>query len=166
MEIVEEYGGDIAKLIGDCVMCHFDGHDSQKAIDCSLKILQQLELLRNETTDPFEKLIFCTIGISKGKVILGNVGTVGRKLDYTVIGDSVNTSARLQSFASSTQYFLIFDENVKNELESDDSVIFCGSIELKGKRNTVNAYTIENVYNRRMLKEDLKALYCSVSQEM
>ena len=165
MEIVEEHGGDITKLIGDCVMCHFDGKDSQKAIDCSLKILERLDHLRNETTDPFEKLIYCTIGISKGEVILGNVGTVGRKLDYTVIGDSVNTSARLQSFASTTQYYLIFDENVKNDLINEDYVISCGSIELKGKRNTVNAYTIENVYNRKPQKEDLNGLFnvCTLS---
>nr|BAO31930.1 photoactivated adenylyl cyclase [Naegleria australiensis] len=163
MECVENFGGDITKLIGDCVMCHFDGNDCQKAVDCSLKILESLDNLRKETNDPFEKLIFCTIGISKGNVILGNVGTVGRKLDYTVIGDSVNVSARLQSFASSTEYYLIFDGNVKNGLDRVDSVVSCGSIELKGKKNAVNAYTIENVYNRRVLAEDLKAMYCTLN---
>nr|BAO32069.1 photoactivated adenylyl cyclase [Naegleria australiensis] len=156
MEIVEDYCGEITKLIGDCVMVYFDGSECQEAVNCSIEILERLEILRQTSEDPFVKMIYCTIGISRGSVIFGNVGSVGRKLDFTLIGDSVNIASRLQSFASISPYFLIFDESVKGRLDKDScDIIEVGPIELKGKEKTVNTYTVEHELNRKPPKKEM-----------
>ena len=68
METVEEYSGEITKLIGDCVMVYFDGNECQQAVDCSIDILERLETLRQTSDDPCIKMIYCTIGISRVSV--------------------------------------------------------------------------------------------------
>ena len=90
-------------------------------------------------------------------VIFGNVGSVGRKLDFTVIGDSVNTASRLQSFASISPHFLIFDESVRERLEdtTEQCIIEVGAIELKGKERSVKTYTIDHELNYKPSKKEM-----------
>lgn len=91
VKVVTDFGGDVDKMIGDALLVRFEGADAQKrAIDAAKSILDALRrasLARG-----------LGIGIYTGQVISGAVGPKSRR-DFTVIGDSVNVSARLCSAA-------------------------------------------------------------------
>jgi len=91
VKIIDHFGGDVDKMIGDALLVRFEGKDAeQRAIDAAKAILdavRRASLARG-----------LGIGIYTGQVISGAVGPKSRR-DFTVIGDSVNMSARLCSQA-------------------------------------------------------------------
>ena len=92
VKIVAHFGGDVDKMIGDALLVRFEGEDAEpRAIDAAKAILdavRRASLARG-----------LGIGIYTGQVISGAVGPKSRR-DFTVIGDSVNMSARLCSQAN------------------------------------------------------------------
>jgi len=92
VKIVTHFGGDVDKMIGDALLVRFEGKDAeQRAIDAAKEILDALRrasLARG-----------LGIGVYTGQVISGAIGPKSRR-DFTVIGDSVNMSARLCSQAA------------------------------------------------------------------
>ena len=92
VKIIDHFGGDVDKMIGDALLVRFEGENAEKrAIDAAKAILDSVHrasLARG-----------LGIGIYTGQVISGAVGPKSRR-DFTVIGDSVNMSARLCSQAS------------------------------------------------------------------
>lgn len=92
VNIINHFGGDVDKMIGDALLVRFEGEGAQKrAIDAAKAILDAVNrasLARG-----------LGIGIFTGKVISGAIGPKSRQ-DFTVIGDSVNISARLCANAS------------------------------------------------------------------
>lgn len=100
-------GGYVDKFIGDAVMAVFRGdYHLDRAVDASLAVRKSVEQLPKEfNAEPF--LLKVSIGINTGEVISGNIGSATlKRLDYTVIGDVVNTAQRLQSIARPGQILL------------------------------------------------------------
>ncbi|MDX8393668.1 MAG: adenylate/guanylate cyclase domain-containing protein [Mariprofundales bacterium] len=100
--IMHNYGGHVDKYIGDAVMAVFNHphvhpqHVRQAAMS-ALGMCMACDILAMPRPDG-GKIQFC-IGLNPGEVIVGNIGAVDR-LEYTVIGNAVNLSARLSSLAS------------------------------------------------------------------
>jgi len=91
VKIISDFGGDVDKMIGDALLVRFEGEDAEKrAIDAAKAIL---DAVRRATLARG-----LGIGIYTGQVISGAIGPTSRR-DFTVIGDSVNMSARLCSQA-------------------------------------------------------------------
>ncbi|HLP97997.1 MAG TPA: adenylate/guanylate cyclase domain-containing protein [Sideroxyarcus sp.] len=104
VQVIEQHDGTIDKFIGDGIMAYWGAPLAQPdhaklAIDCIKAMHQQMKELRAhwqaEGIEPF------TIrgGIQSGEVVAGNVGLAGKKMEYTVIGDTVNQAARLEGTA-------------------------------------------------------------------
>lgn len=99
--------GYIDKFIGDAIMAVFRGeYNLDRALEACLAIRKQIELLPNESgQDSFYPKV--SIGINSGEMICGNIGSATlRRLNYTVIGDVVNTAQRLQSMATAGQILI------------------------------------------------------------
>jgi YesN/AraC family two-component response regulator len=102
-EIIAQ-GGYIDKFMGDAVMSVFRGdYHLDRAMDACLAVRKKVNELPNESGN-----IFFTpkvsIGINSGEMISGNIGSANlKRLDYTVIGDVVNTAQRLQTIAKEGQ---------------------------------------------------------------
>ncbi len=100
-------GGHIDKFIGDSIMAVFRGnYHLDRAVEASLAVRRQVQEMPHQLQDPpFSPQV--SIGINSGEVISGNIGSASlRRLDYTVIGDVVNTAQRLQKAAGAGQIFL------------------------------------------------------------
>ena len=93
-------GGVVDKFIGDAVMAVFKGdYHLDRAVDASLSMRKAIDELP-ENLEGISFLPKISIGINTGEVISGNIGSATlKRLDYTVIGDTVNTAQRLQSVA-------------------------------------------------------------------
>lgn len=139
-EIIAQ-GGYIDKFIGDAVMAVFKGDfHLDRAIDACLAVRRQIEKLPNEShQEAFLPKV--SIGINSGEVVSGNIGSAElKRLDYTVIGDAVNTAQRLQSMAVAGQ-ILISDVSYEKVKES----FLCkqvGELKMKNKAATVMAYEV------------------------
>ncbi|MDR9419760.1 adenylate/guanylate cyclase domain-containing protein [Gracilimonas sp.] len=135
-ELVKEFGGDVDKFVGDELVAVFRGEDKdQKAVNAAISIQQKLtSMLSSE-----EGELAVGIGINSGEAVMGAMGSKNR-MDYTVLGNTVNLGARLCSAAQKHQIlisnpvFLNLERKIKvNELEE---------IQVKGIKNPVPIYEV------------------------
>ena len=139
-EIIAQ-GGYVDKFIGDAVMAVFRGdYHLDRAIDASLAVrgkIEKLPALSEHVT--FTPKV--SIGINSGEMISGNIGSANlRRLDYTVIGDVVNTAQRLQSAAAPGQ--IMINENTYNKVKESFSCRKVGEVSLKNKVNPMSVYEV------------------------
>jgi adenylate cyclase len=134
--------GIVDKFMGDCVMAVFKGdYHMDRAIECCLKVRDRIASLNDKLTDLGDFIPQVSIGINAGPMVSGNIGSSTlRRLDFTVIGDVVNTAQRLQSNAKANQ--ILISEAVFNEVKQSFKCESIGEIELKNKREKLNAYMV------------------------
>ncbi len=139
-EIIAQ-GGYIDKFIGDAIMAVFRGNfHLDRAIDACLAVRSQIEKLPS-LSDTVSFIPKVSIGINTGEMISGNIGSATlRRLDYTVIGDTVNTAQRLQSVAGPGQ--IIINEASYEKVNQSFSCRKVGEAVLKNKTNPVNIFEV------------------------
>ncbi|MBK6827566.1 MAG: response regulator [Chitinophagaceae bacterium] len=136
-EIISQKGL-VDKFIGDCVMAVFKGeYHLDRAIDACLAIRSKISAL--PATDGFSPKV--SIGINSGEMISGNIGSgTLKRLDYTVIGDTVNTAQRLQSAAGPSQ--IVIQETCYEKIKQSFQCNRIGEATLKNKSNPVTIYEV------------------------
>lgn len=141
-EIIAQ-GGLIDKFIGDAIMAVFRGeYHLDRAIEAALSIRNRIEKLPElSNSSHFKPQV--SIGINSGEMVSGNIGSISlKRLDYTVIGDTVNIASRLQSSAKPMQILL----NEEAFLKVKESFHFnkIGEINLKNKTMPMVVYEVLN----------------------
>ena len=138
-EIIEQKG-IIDKFIGDCILAVFKGpYHLDRAIDACLAIRNKIDSYP-KGSDFSPKV---SIGINSGEMISGNIGSSTlRRLDYTVIGDTVNTAQRLQGIATSSQ--ILITENCFEIVKQSFNCNSIGVKQLKNKSQEVNVHEVLN----------------------
>ncbi len=138
-EIIAQ-GGYIDKFIGDAILAVFRGnYHLDRAIDACLAVKAQIEKLPTLAGNSFKPDV--SIGINSGEMISGNIGSATlRRLDYTVIGDIVNTAQRLQAAAAPGQ--IIINETSYKKVKESFHCKAAGEIKLKNKANAVVIYEV------------------------
>jgi len=136
------YGGIIDKFIGDAAMIVFEGDDhSTRAVDAGIAIIDRIEGFSGKPLSETAVYPHVSIGLNCGEMVCGNFGSTSiRRLDYTVIGDSVNTAARLENIAGEGQFFV--SELVRNHLDDSYKTVEVGTIQLKNKSQAVRVFQI------------------------
>lgn len=136
-EIIAQ-NGIVDKFIGDCVMAVFKGDfHLDRAIDASVAIRNSINKLPIE--NGFSPKV--SIGINSGEMISGNIGSVTlKRLDFTVIGDAVNTSQRLQCSAAVGQ--IVIPEKCYEKVKKSFTCEKIGSISVKNKTEEIIIYEV------------------------
>lgn len=139
-EIIAQ-GGYIDKFIGDAVMAVFRGnYHLDRAIDASLAVRSKIDSLPT-LSDHNGYTPKVSIGINSGEMVSGNIGSVTlRRLDYTVIGDVVNTAQRLQSAGEPGQ--IIINQASFEKIKESFNCSKVGEVSLKNKANPVIIYDV------------------------
>ena len=139
VEIITANRGDIDKFVGDEIMAIFRGAFKE---DRALKSAIEIQKKINEYIEKNQefKSLRLGIGIHTGKVVAGNIGAQNR-LDYTAIGDAVNTAARMCSAANAEE--ILISETIKNNL-ADKTSKFSDSftISMKNKQKSIPLYRV------------------------
>jgi adenylate cyclase len=104
VQVIERHDGTIDKFIGDGIMAYWGAPLSQPdharlAIECIKAINTRMKELRTQWLAEGLEAFTIRGGIQSGEVVAGNVGLAGKKMEYTVIGDTVNQAARLEGTA-------------------------------------------------------------------
>lgn len=158
VEILNEYlnlttnaifknSGTLDKFIGDATMAvfnaPFDLEDYEyKAVCAALDIVAGAKELEKKCLERFGKSVAFGVGVNCGEAVVGNIGCDFR-MDYTAIGDTVNTAARLESNAKRGQ--VLISEHVYQRVKDRVKVQEIGEIPLKGKSKGVCVYELLGV---------------------
>lgn len=136
--------GTLDKFIGDATMAVFNAPVAledyiDKAVSAAIDMVQGAKALEKQLEEKYGNRVQFGIGINCGPAIVGNIGSE-RRMDYTAIGDTVNTAARLESSAASGEILIsqTVYEQVKDSIEAEP----VGELELKGKQQKISAYRV------------------------
>ena len=133
--------GYIDKFIGDAIMAVFRGdYHLDRALDTALAVREEIRNL-----PPFEEELSykpeVSIGIKSGEMVSGNIGSASlKRLDYTVVGDTVNTAARLQDAAKPNQ--ILISEDCYEAIKESFKCQKVGKIEMKNKSKPLEVYEV------------------------
>jgi adenylate cyclase len=146
-DVIFRYGGTVDKYIGDGIMAVFgaprlpdepiDDHHASRAVSAALDMLAAQRRLVSKL-DP-TKAFMIRIGVNTGMAYTGFFGTRHR-LEYTAIGDTVNTASRLENSAEPGSVFI--GDDTARLIGSKFQVLEMGELQLKGKQQRVRAYKV------------------------
>lgn len=142
-----QYKGSLDKFIGDAVMATFgtpsasetEGEDSKNAVLAAKSMLNELDQWNQERVAEGLKEIKIGIGIHTGEVFCGSIGSEDR-MEYTVIGDTVNTASRIESACKDLGVSFLISEAVWMETGSPVGWDKKESVTLPGREQKINLY--------------------------
>lgn len=142
--IIFEYGGYVDKFIGDCVMAVFSApyqtpDDARNAVISAVKQQQKILEMAERWKAEGKKQFTVGMGVNTGDVVMGNLGASSR-MNYTVIGDNVNTAARLYNVAKGGE--IIISEATYLECKDDVIVEELEPVSVKGKVQPIRIYNV------------------------
>lgn len=142
-DIIFKHNGTLDKYIGDAIMAVFGvpfeiGNHAESAIQAALDMMAKLkEMNRNQ---PQKDRIEIRIGINTGKLISGDFGSP-KRLDYTVIGNTVNVASRLESSVAGSNEIVV-SEAVYKLIKDVFEFEYLGGKKLQGMSNPVKTYKV------------------------
>lgn len=139
--------GTLDKFIGDATMALFNVPLPQQdyvyqAVLTAWDMVKEADKLGEELLSKFGKTVSFGIGVHCGKAVVGNIGT-DKRMDYTAIGDTVNTAARLE--ANAPRGTILISSDVYEKLKGKIKVESCGNIPLKGKSNELEVFKVTEI---------------------
>jgi adenylate cyclase len=150
LEQVERHGGALDKFIGDGALVVF-GLDAQEtpgtdhgagaALDCARAMLEALGRLNQEREREGLPPLRMGIGIHTGAVVAGNIGVPGVRLEFTVIGDAVNTAARLEGLTKEAGVPVLLSAETAARLK-EPSLRELPAMHVRGKTEPVRVFTL------------------------
>jgi len=163
VEAVFDHEGTLDKFIGDALMAVFGAplslqDHAWKAVKTALDMRQRLAKFNQQRRAKNQPIIAIGIGISSGEVVSGNIGS-HKRMDYTVIGDGVNLSSRLEGVTKEYRCDIILSEFTYNLCHQDIWVQELDKIRVKGKQEAVKIYRLISDRSHPLDKETQEFLY-------
>ena len=143
-DVIFDYGGTLDKYIGDAVMALFGapiskGNDAANAVNAAIQIQRLLIELNRDAASRRRPELRVGIGINTGIVTAGNIGSP-RRIDYTVIGDTVNIASRLMSNAAGSQ--ILISQSTAGEVGSGFDMKSLPPLLVKGRSEPVKIFDL------------------------
>jgi adenylate cyclase len=144
VECVFRHGGTLDKFIGDGVMAQWGApigspDDADQAMAAAIEMMTELRTLNARWLAEGRPTLEIGVGLNYGEVFAGNIGSE-RRLEFTVIGDTVNIAKRLCDAAGASEV-LISDE-MRRALTAPPPLAECPPMELKGKSQPVPVFRV------------------------
>jgi len=144
IDIIDRHGGTLDKFIGDAIMAFFgapmhyeDSH--MRAINAAVQMQRAAEKFNFQRKLEGKEPVNIGVGINTGDVVVGNIGS-NKRLEYTVIGETVNIANRLCSVAQKGQ--IIVSQSTYDVLETKGIARMINDVKLKGVEEAVTVYEI------------------------
>ena len=146
LDPIFRYEGTLDKFIGDAIMVVFGAplpfkNNGERAVMAAREMRRALKKYNVDRKARGLAPIDNGIGITKGEAISGNIGSEQR-MDYTVIGDTVNIAARLEGLTKTYDYKILVNEEVYLEVKDKIPCVDLGYAQVKGKGEGVHIFGI------------------------
>lgn len=163
-ECIENNSGLVNKYIGDAVLGIFGNplpleNHAACAVNAAVTMRERLKFLNKNLQDTGLPTVEFGVGIHSGEVIAGNIGSHSR-MEYTVIGDTVNIAARLESLTKTYGVPVIISHATGNLLKHDQSIALreIDFVKVKGRLQPVRIYDLFEGDSAKRKKSKLNSL--------
>ena len=139
-EIIVRHGGHVNKFIGDGILAVFSDDDdgatpgdhAYRAITCAVEMVTAPSEFKTGT------------GMHSGEVVIGNVGS-SEKMEFTVLGDTVNLASRLESLNKENKTKLLMSGTTHEMLGGSIDTYYLGAVPVRGKTEPMKLYTVTSL---------------------
>lgn len=144
VDLVFEHQGTLDKFLGDGLMAFFGAplpvpQAATQAVNCALAMQHRLKEMQTQGATPIRGL---RIGVNTGEAVVGNIGS-HKRMDFTVIGDTVNVAARLLEVAREQEAAIVIGEATYRELKGSFPLRPGPALVLRGRREATQSYVLE-----------------------
>jgi adenylate cyclase len=169
VSIVRAHHGIVDKYVGDAIMALWgvplgNEDDLCNAVRTCLEMRKELAKLNVLRISRGQSPLKIGMGLNVGPVIAGNIGSV-EKMEYTVIGDTVNLASRMESMTKEYGTDFLIPQAIYDRVK--DKFIFekCKSARVKGKSTTIEVYKVKGYYNQAGQEVIIETPYSSYESE-
>lgn len=165
-DTIFEHQGAVDKYLGDAIMALWnapilDANHAKNACVAALEMIDVLEEFNRNAEDHIPELKI-GVGVNTGEMLVGNLGSM-RRFDYTVMGDNVNLSSRLEGLTKQYQVSIIIGSGTYQELEDEGQLNQFTTrkldvVTVKGKSKPIEIYELMHPSHYQNL-EDLVSKY-------
>lgn len=147
--IITAHNGVINKFIGDAVLAIFgepiqDKNHATNAVKCGYAMLKKVNELQQKWIDDGKPKIEIGIGINTGEAFVGNIGSE-KRLEYTVIGDTVNLASRIESYNKIYKTNFLISNSTYTSARAIVDVIKISDVSIRGKAKKLDLYEVLRV---------------------
>ncbi len=151
--IINKHGGVVDKFIGDAIMAVWgaptsNDRDSHNAVKACIEMRQSLAQLNQIRGSRGQVPIKIGMGMHRGEAISGTIGS-SERMEYTVIGDTVNQSSRIEASTKAFGTDLLLSEDLAAHVREEFLLEQAGSVEVKGKSEPLLLYKVRGYYDEQ-----------------
>jgi adenylate cyclase len=141
VDVIFDHGGILDKYIGDAIMALFGApfaspEDADNALTVANQMMAELAVLNRRRGERGKRPLDIGIGLSTGDVVVGNIGST-KRMEYTVIGDSVNLASRLEGANKYYGSKILLSEYTVRDLKKPGLMREIDLLRVKGKDRPV-----------------------------
>lgn len=157
-DVIFRWEGTLDKFIGDEIVAFWGApmeqeNHAERAVRCALDMIKRLEELRLKRLSEGKTPLSMGIGINTGEVLVGNIGSERKKMDYTVIGDHVNIGSRVEALTRKFNAGILVTELSYNKIShliqsgAFGHIVFndAGNVVVKGKQEPLKIYEVKSM---------------------
>jgi adenylate cyclase len=149
VSIIVKNGGHVNKFIGDGILAVFSDDDpGAKPGDHAIRTARCAAEMVEQVIGEFRT----GAGFHSGEVVIGNVGS-SDKLEFTVLGNTVNLASRLESLNKDQKTRLLMSEESREMLEGVIDTVYLGAVPVKGKTEKMKLFSITSLFDEARLAE-------------
>ena len=169
VSIIHAHKGIVDKYVGDAIMAiwgvpinHED--DALQAIRACIAMRQELAALNELRISRGQNTLKIGMGVNLGQVIAGNIGS-NEKMEYTVIGDSVNVASRIESMTKAYGTDLLISSSVFEKVKDQFITQTCESAKVKGKSSSLEVFKVLGLIKENGERMIVETPYSSYAAE-
>jgi len=147
VSVIRRHGGIVDKYVGDAIMALWgvpisSEGDTARAVRACLEMRRELAALNELRISRGQPALKIGMGLNCGQVIAGNIGSE-EKMEYTVIGDTVNTASRMESMTKEYGTDFLIPREIYDRVKDQFVVEQCQSARVKGKSAAIEVFKVK-----------------------